>query len=349
MTFKYNPLTGELNIFGVKEQSQTPPPPPSPEQPKENTGKGFWYYLNSSSQVNITNNYTFYSLPTLTKSWNNTDVELTAENEFVVPTAGLWTWTVKLTVPASQANNFILLGVVEINDNPNKFILPTQNTSTGFLLLNKGDKIKAGFEAEVGSSTGEVSLDAGILTTCFSMMLITPSVSESEPNDPNKDNAGNNPNHNSNTDSGNNTNQNNTPITNPLTNFIIYPTNSSYTFENNSTGKTIYNITGWSNYNGQNPLADGVIIAAKDATWNFSWNLPNYNHKDGFSLNIQVLVDGNEVNGMSSNSVSVPVKQGQKISFQLVGSFPTTAPISDQVNITFNSHNTSLTAQQQGN
>lgn len=377
MTFKYNPLTGELNIFGVKESNTTP------NQPQEHSGNGFWYYLASSSSVNVTNSYAFLTLPTLTKSWNNTGVELTADNEFTIPTAGVWTWTIKVTVEASQSNNFPLLGAVSINGSTSTFWSPAQNTFTGFLVLNKGDKVKGGYEAQSGSQTGEAPLVGGILETCFSMMLLTPSVNTST-NPSNKDsnsnsgNSSNNSNTSGNTNSGSNTNKpnsntsgntnpsdntnnsnsnqnnnsgnnnSNKPITNPLTNFTVSPTSPiGYTFEATNAGNPIlYNIYSWATSQGQHPLGNGTVTVPEDGNWSFSWTLPNYPQKDGFSLNIQVDVNGRTLAQTSQSSVSAPLKKGDQVTFNIMGYFPSSAPASDQINITLNPNDTSLTAQQ---
>lgn len=303
--------------------------------------------MSSSSSVNVTNSYDFLTLPTLTKSWNNTGVELTDDNEFTIPTAGLWTWTIKVTVEASQSNNFPLLGAVSINGNTSTFWSPAKNTFTGFLVLNKGDKVKGGYEAQAGSQTGEAPLVGGIVETCFSMMLLTPAVNTST-NPSNKNTNSNTGNNTDNSHTNSNTgSHSNTPITNPLTNFTVSPGNIQYIFNNNPSEETTYTITDWTTDTNQHLLGNTYVTVAEDATWTFSWILPNYKHKDGFNLNLEVLVNDNPLPASSPNSLTVPLKKGQQISFQLVGSFPNTAPISDQVYVNFTSNNSSLSAQKQ--
>lgn len=373
MTFKYNPLTGELNIFGVTQST-------TPNQPQEHTGNGFWYYLASSSSVNVTNSYAFLTLPTLTTSWNNTGVELTSDNEFTVPTAGVWTWTIKVTVEASQSNNFPLLGAVSINGSTSTFWSPAQNTFTGFLVLNKGDKVKGGYEAQSGSQTGEAPLVGGILETCFSMMLLTPSVNTST-NPSNKDsnsNSGNSSN-NSNSNSGSNTNSgsnsqtnnnkpnsntsgntNNNPNSNQnnnsnpskylLTDFTVSPaTILQYTFDATNAGNPVNEpIINWVTSKGDHPLGTGTVTVSEDANWSFSWTLPTTDSANGFSLSLEVNINGRTLAQTSQYSVSAPLKKGDQVNFTIMGYFPSSAPSNAQVTVTLDPSNTSLTAKKQG-
>lgn len=372
MTFKYNPLTGELNIFGVKEST-------TPNQPQEHSGNGFWYYLASSSSVNVTNSYAFLPLPTLTKSWNNTGVELTSDNEFTIPTAGVWTWTIKVTVEASQSNNFPLLGAVSINGSTSTFWSPAQNTFTGFLVLNKGDKVKGGYEAQSGSQTGEASLVGGILETCFSMMLLTPSVNTSttpsnKDSNSNSGNSSNNSNTSGNTNSGSttnkpnsntsgntnpsdntnnsNSNQNNnsTPSKYLLTDFTVSPaTILQYTFDGTNAGNPVNEpIINWVTSQGEHPLGTGTVTVPEDANWSFSWTLPTADSAYGFILALEVNINGRTLAQTSQYSVSAPLKKGDQVNFTIMGHFPSSAPSNAQVTVTIDPNNSSLTAKKQG-
>lgn len=347
MTFKYNPLTGELNIFGVKEDK-------TPEQPQENTGSGFWYYLENQSPVSFSSTNTFIPFPSLTKSWNNTGVELSNTNEFVVPCAGLWIWTIQAQVIPSEASTINVTPLLQFKG---ANLTPIGGTWTGLTVFNKGDTIQAGFEVSFEQGTpSSVTLSSGILTTYFTLMLLTPSVKSTPSTDskntsgttPNKGDSGNTQGGTSPDNPSNNNPTGNTTITNLLTNFTVSPASTvQYTFSGTQAGTpTVYPIEEWVTSQNQHPLGNGYVTASEQGTWNFSWELPNYNQKDGFSLNIEVSINGKVVSSLSSSSFSTTVNKGDQISFNLVGLFPSSAANNDQVNITLNPNTTSLTAQQ---
>lgn len=358
MTFKYNPLTGELNIFGVTP-SHTPT---EPDKPQEHTGNGFWYYLENDTPVNFSSTNTFIPLPQLKESWNNTGVQLTHTNEFVIPTAGIWIWTLNTSVISSESSTLTATPYLQLNGSN---LTAIGGTWTGITVFNKGDKLAAGFEVTFESgSQSSITLAKGILSTYFTLMLLTPAVNTSTtPSNKDSNSSGtSNNNSGSNTHSGSpsNTNTNkpdsntsgntpsNKPIPNPLTNFTVSPTSpTGYTFEATSAGNPIiYPIYSWATSQGQHPLGNGTVTVPEEGNWSFSWTLPNYPQKDGFSLNIQVDVNGKTLAQTSQSSVSAPLKKGDQVTFNIMGYFPPSAPASAQVNLTLNPNDTSLTAQQ---
>lgn len=364
MTFKYNPLSGELNIFGVTP-SKTPT---EPDKPQEHTGSGFWYYLEKDTPVNFSSTNTFIPLPQLKESWNNTGVQLTNTNEYVIPTAGIWIWTLNTSVISSESSTLTATPYLQLNGSN---LTAIGGTWTGITPFNKGDKLAAGFEVTFESgSQSSITLAKGILSTYFTVMLLTPAVNSStNPSNKESHSSGNshsgspsnpnnhNPNSNTsgNTTNNSNSNQNNSgnthsnkPLTNPLTNFTVSPTSPiGYTFEATNAGTPIiYNIYSWATSQGQHPLGNGTLTVPEEGTWSFSWTLPNYPQKDGFSLNIQVDVNGKPLALTSQFSVSAPLKKGDQVTFNIMGFFPNSAPASAQVNITLNPNDTSLTAHQ---
>lgn len=339
MTFKYNPLTGELNIFGVKEQNSTPTP--NPDQQPQKSGYGFWYYLENDTSVNFSSTNTFIPLPQLKESWNNTGVELSNSNEYVIPTAGVWIWTINPSVTASESSTLNTSPYLQLNGINFSAL---GGSWTGITVFNKGDKITAGFEVtfESGSQTS-ITLAKGIVSTYFTLMLLTPAVSVST----NTDNKNTNPN-----TSGNTTNPNvsPTPSKYPLTDFTVSPaTILQYSFDGSTAGSGVKEpIINWVTSQGDHPLGTGTVTVSEDATWSFSWKLPSIDSSNGFSLNLQANVNGKALAQTSADSVSAPLKKGDQVNFNIIGYFPKSAPSNAQVTVTLEASTTSLTATKQG-
>lgn len=356
MTFKYNPLTGELNIFGVKESNTTP------NQPQEHTGNGFWYYLENDATLNFSTSNVFAALPQLKESWNNTGVQLSATNEYVVPTSGIW--FCRITPTIVNAANSIVQVTAAVNNNGN--IIGSGGASFDFVTLNKGDKITLGVWASYSTNNAQsVTLQSGILSTFVCMILMAPTIQAST-NPSNKDsntsgntNSGsttNKPNSNTsgNTTPSDNTNNSNSNQNNNsniskylLTDFTVSPaTILQYTFDATNAGNLVNEpIINWVTSHGDHPLGTGTVTVSEDANWSFSWTLPTADSAYGFSLSLEVNINGRTLAKTSQYSVSAPLKKGDQVNFTISGYFPSSAPSNAQVTVTIDPNNSSLTAK----
>lgn len=370
MTFKYNPLTGELNIFGVKESNTTP------NQPQEHTGNGFWYYLENDTTLNFSTSNVFAALPQLKESWNTTGVEISATNEYVVPTSGIW--FCRITPTIVNAANSIVQVTAAVNNNGN--IIGSGGASFDFVTLNKGDKITLGVWASYSTNNAQsVTLQSGILSTFVCMILMAPTIQASttpsnKDSNSNSGNSSNNSNTSGNTNSGSNTNKpnsntsgntnssdntnnsnsnqnNNSNISKYLlTDFTVSPaTILQYTFDATNAGNPVNEpIINWVTSKGDHPLGTGTVTVSEDANWSFSWTLPTADPANGFSLSLEVNINGRTLAKTSQYSVSAPLKKGDQVNFTISGYFPSSAPSNAQVTVTIDPNNSSLTAKKQG-
>lgn len=105
MSFKYNPLTGELNVFGVKEMNEetTPPKPPTPIEPSDSL-VGFYAYVSTA----FTNNTptTWLNFQNLTIQKDDTK-SLTEEGVFSCPTSGIYMISIYVSLDPSGVGNLM--------------------------------------------------------------------------------------------------------------------------------------------------------------------------------------------------------------------------------------------------